>query len=180
MKKNNLQQATVGGGCFWCTEAVVQRLKGVTNVVSGYAGGTVPGHPTYREICSGLTGHAEVIQFDYDPTVITYAEILTVFMTTHYPTTLNRQGADRGTQYRSVIFYHNEEQKEQAEQVIKVVQEYYEDPIVTEVSELPTFYEATQEHQDYYNENRLQGYCRVVIDPKIAKLKKYYEHLIAS
>ena len=112
MKKNNLQQATVGGGCFWCTEALVQRLKGVTNVVSGYAGGTVPGHPTYREICSGLTGHAEVIQFDYDPTVITYAEILTVFMTTHDPTTLNRQGADRGTQYRSVIFYHNEEQKE--------------------------------------------------------------------
>ena len=170
----------LAGGCFWCTEAVVQRLKGVTNVVSGYAGGTVPGHPTYREICSGLTGHAEVIQFDYDPTVITYAEILTVFMTTHDPTTLNRQGADRGTQYRSVIFYHNVEQKEQAEQVIKVVQEYYEDPIVTEVSELPTFYEATQEHQDYYNENRLQGYCRVVIDPKIAKLKKYYEHLIAS
>ncbi len=180
MKKNNLQQATIGGGCFWCTEAVIQRLKGVTNVVSGYAGGTVPGHPTYREICSGLTGHAEVIQFDYDPNVITYPEILTVFMTTHDPTTLNRQGADRGTQYRSVIFYHNEEQKEQAQQVINVVQEYYKDPIVTEVTELPTFYEATQEHQDYYNQNRLQGYCRVVIDPKIAKLKKHYEHLITS
>ncbi|WP_298323747.1 peptide-methionine (S)-S-oxide reductase MsrA [uncultured Dokdonia sp.] len=178
--KNNLQQATIGGGCFWCVEAVIQRLKGVSNVVSGYAGGQVPGHPTYREICSGLTGHAEVIQFDFDPAVITYAEILTVFLTTHDPTTLNQQGADRGTQYRSVIFYHNDEQKAQAEQVIKVVQEYYEDPIVTEVSGLPTFYDATQEHQDYYNENRQQGYCRVVIDPKVAKLKKFYEHLLAS
>jgi peptide-methionine (S)-S-oxide reductase len=178
--KNNLQQATIGGGCFWCVEAVMQRLKGVSKVVSGYAGGQVPGHPTYREICSGLTGHAEVIQFDFDPAVITYAEILTVFLTTHDPTTLNQQGADRGTQYRSVIFYHNDEQKAQAEQVIKVVQEYYEDPIVTEVSGLPTFYDATQEHQDYYNENRQQGYCRVVIDPKVAKLKKFYEHLLAS
>ncbi|WP_405222045.1 peptide-methionine (S)-S-oxide reductase MsrA [Dokdonia sp. Asnod1-B02] len=178
--KNNLQQATIGGGCFWCVEAVIQRLKGVSNVVSGYAGGQVPGHPTYREICSGLTGHAEVIQFDFDPALITYAEILTVFLTTHDPTTLNQQGADRGTQYRSVIFYHNDEQKAQAEQVIKVVQEYYEDPIVTEVSGLPTFYDATQEHQDYYNENRQQGYCRVVIDPKVAKLKKFYEHLLAS
>jgi peptide-methionine (S)-S-oxide reductase len=175
---NTLQQATLGGGCFWCVEAVVQRLKGVSNVISGYAGGTVPGHPTYREICSGLTGHAEVIQFDFDPSIISYAEILAVFLTTHDPTTLNRQGADRGTQYRSVIFYHTSEQKEQAEQVIKVVQEYYNDPIVTEVSPAPTFYEATQEHQDYYNENRLQGYCRVVIDPKIAKLKSLYSHLL--
>ena len=175
---NTLQQATLGGGCFWCVEAVVQRLKGVSNVISGYAGGTVPGHPTYREICSGLTGHAEVIQFDFDPSIISYAEILAVFLTTHDPTTLNRQGADRGTQYRSVIFYHTSEQKEQAEQVIKVVQEYYNDPIVTEISPVPTFYEATQEHQDYYNENRLQGYCRVVIDPKVAKLKSFYSHLL--
>ena len=177
---NNLQKATVGGGCFWCTEAVVQRLKGVSNVVSGYAGGNVPGHPTYREICSGLTGHAEVIQFDFDPEVISYAEILTVFLTTHDPTTLNRQGADRGTQYRSVIFYHNEEQKSQAEQVINVVQEYYDNPIVTELSALPTFYEATQEHQDYYNGNRQQGYCRVVIDPKVKKLKELYSHLLVA
>lgn len=175
---NTLQQVTLGGGCFWCVEAVVQRLKGVSNVVSGYAGGTVPGHPTYREICSGLTGHAEVIQFDFDPSIISYAEILAVFLTTHDPTTLNRQGADRGTQYRSVIFCHTSEQKEQAEQVIKVVQEYYNDPIVTEISPVPTFYEATQEHQDYYNENRLQGYCRVVIDPKVAKLKSFYSHLL--
>lgn len=178
--KNNIQQATIGAGCFWCVEAVVQRLKGVSNVVSGYAGGTVPGHPTYREICSGLTGHAEVIQFDFDPSIISYAEILAVFMTTHDPTTLNRQGADRGTQYRSVIFYHTDEQKKQAEEVIKVVQEYFEDPIVTEISPLPTFYEATQDHQDYYNEHRQQGYCRVIIDPKVAKLKKLYSHLLAD
>lgn len=177
--ENNIQQATIGGGCFWCVEAVIQRLKGVSNVVSGYAGGSVPGHPTYREICSGLTGHAEVIQFDFDASIITYAEILAVFMTTHDPTTLNRQGADRGTQYRSVIFYHNEEQRSQAEEVINVVQEYYDDPIVTEVAALPTFYAATQEHQDYYNANRQQGYCRVIIDPKIAKLKNLYRHLLA-
>lgn len=175
---SNIQQATLGGGCFWCVEAIVQRLKGVSNVISGYAGGTVPGHPTYREICSGLTGHAEVIQFDFDPTVITYAEILMVFLTTHDPTTLNRQGADRGTQYRSVIFYHNDAQKEQAEKVIQTVQEHYDNPIVTEVSPAPTFYEATQEHQDYYNENRQQGYCRVIIDPKIKKLRDYYSHLM--
>lgn len=175
---SNIQQATLGGGCFWCVEAIVQRLKGVSNVISGYAGGTVPGHPTYREICSGLTGHAEVIQFDFDPTVITYAEILMVFLTTHDPTTLNRQGADRGTQYRSVIFYHNDAQKEQAEKVIQTVQEHYDNPIVTEVSPAPTFYVATQEHQDYYNENRQQGYCRVIIDPKIKKLRDYYSHLM--
>ncbi|TVZ52841.1 peptide-methionine (S)-S-oxide reductase MsrA [Dokdonia sp. Hel_I_53] len=177
---SKIQQATLGAGCFWCVEAVIQRLKGVSNVVSGYAGGSVPGHPTYREICSGLTGHAEVIQFDFDPEIIKYEEILAVFMTTHDPTTLNRQGADRGTQYRSVIFYHSEEQKKTAEAVIKWVQQYYEDPIVTEVSELPPFYEATQEHQDYYNSNRLQGYCRVVIDPKIAKLKSLYTHLLVE
>lgn len=175
---SNIQQATLGGGCFWCVEAIVQRLKGVSNVISGYAGGTVPGHPTYREICSGLTGHAEVIQFDFDPTVITYAEILMVFLTTHDPTTLNRQGADRGTQYRSVIFYHNDAQKEQAEKVIQTVQEHYDNPIVTEVSPAPTFYEATLEHQDYYNENRQQGYCRIIIDPKIKKLRDYYSHLM--
>ncbi len=179
MTKSNLEKATLGGGCFWCVEAVIQRLKGVSNVISGYAGGKVPGHPTYREICSGLTGHAEVIQFDFDPSIISYAEILAVFLTTHDPTTLNRQGADRGTQYRSVIFYHSDEQKNQAVEVIKVVQEYYEDPIVTEISLAPIFYEATQEHQDYYNENRQQGYCRVVIDPKVKKLRDFYSHLLA-
>lgn len=173
-----LEQATLGGGCFWCVEAVVQRLKGISNVVSGYAGGSVPGHPTYREICSGLTGHAEVIQLEFDPDIISYVELLTVFLTTHDPTTLNRQGADVGTQYRSVIFYHSDKQKEQASQVIKVVQEYYKDPIVTEISAAPTFYEATSDHQDYYNAHREQGYCRVVIDPKIKKLQELYAHLI--
>lgn len=178
MTNNSLQKATIGGGCFWCVEAVIQRLKGVKNVVSGYAGGKAPGYPTYREICSGLTGHAEVIQFDYDPSVITFTEILVVFLTTHDPTTLNRQGADRGTQYRSVIFYHSDNQKSEVEAVIKAVQEYYDNPIVTEVSAAPTFYEATQDHQNYYNENRQQGYCRVVIDPKVAKLKERYSHLL--
>ncbi len=174
----SLQEATIGGGCFWCVEAVVQRLNGVTKVVSGYAGGNAPGHPTYREICSGLTGHAEVIQVTFDPVMIKYEEILAVFMTTHDPTTLNRQGADRGTQYRSVIFYHDDTQKAQAEAVIKWVQKHYEDPIVTEISELPIFYEATQEHQNYYNDHREQGYCRVIIDPKVAKLKELYNHLL--
>jgi peptide-methionine (S)-S-oxide reductase len=150
----------------------------VSNVVSGYAGGKVPGHPTYREICSGLTGHAEVIQFDFDPEVITYVDILSVFLTTHDPTTLNRQGADRGTQYRSVIFYHSDKQKEQAENVIKAMQQYHNDPIVTELSEVPTFYEATQDHQDYYNEHREQGYCRFVIDPKVQKLRDLYSDLL--
>lgn len=178
MKMSSIQKVTLGGGCFWCVEAVIQRLKGVSNVVSGYAGGKVPGHPTYREICSGLTGHAEVIQFDFDPEVITYVDILSVFLTTHDPTTLNRQGADRGTQYRSVIFYHSDKQKEQAENVIKAMQQYHNDPIVTELSEVPTFYEATQDHQDYYNEHREQGYCRFVIDPKVQKLRDLYSDLL--
>lgn len=175
---NNFQQATIGGGCFWCVEAVVQRLNGVIKVISGYAGGNVPGHPTYREICSGLTGHAEVVQITFDPLMIKYEEILAVFMTTHDPTSLNRQGADRGTQYRSVIFYHDDTQKTQAEAVVKWVQKYFEDPIVTEISKLPIFYEATEDHQNYYNDHREQGYCRVVIDPKVAKLKEMYNHLL--
>jgi len=178
MSNTTMEVATFGGGCFWCVEAVIQRLKGVETVVSGYAGGTVPGKPTYREICSGLTGHAEVIQVTYDTAIIDYVSILTVFMTTHDPTTLNRQGADRGTQYRSVIFYHNETQQSQAEEVLKVVQAYYDDPIVTELSELPIFYEAEEDHQDYYNKNRLQGYCTVVIDPKVRKLRALYSHLL--
>ena len=145
-----LEIATFGSGCFWCTEAVLQELKGVENVVSGYSGGTVPGRPTYREICSGLTGHAEVIQIMFDPDIISYEDILVIFMTTHDPTTLNRQGADRGTQYRSVIYYHNVKQKEIAEVVIKEIAVYYKDPIVTEISPLDVFYEAEKEHQDYY------------------------------
>lgn len=178
MSNSTIQVATFGGGCFWCVEAVIQRLKGVEKVVSGYAGGTVPGKPTYREVCSGLTGHAEVIQVTFDSAIIDYVSLLTVFMTTHDPTTLNRQGADRGTQYRSVIFYHNETQHSQAAEVLKAVQAYYDDPIVTELSELPVFYEAEADHQDYYNSNRSQGYCVAVIDPKVRKLRSLYSDLI--
>ncbi len=166
--------ATVGGGCFWCTEAVFNQIKGVEKVVSGYAGGNVPGYPTYREVCSGLTGHAEVVQISYDPEIITYQEILIIFMTTHDPTTLNRQGADVGTQYRSVIYYTNGEEKSVTEEVVKQVQPYYDNPIVTEVSELPTFYPAEEYHQNYYANNKEQGYCNFVITPKISKLRKLY------
>ncbi|CAL2085389.1 peptide-methionine (S)-S-oxide reductase MsrA [Tenacibaculum sp. 190524A05c] len=166
--------ATVGGGCFWCTEAVFNQINGVEKVVSGYAGGNVPGYPTYREVCSGLTGHAEVVQISYDPEVISYQEILIIFMTTHDPTTLNRQGADVGTQYRSVIYYTNREEKSVIEEVIKQVQPYYDNPIVTEVSELPTFYPAEEYHQNYYANNKEQGYCNFVITPKISKLRKLY------
>ena len=174
MRTNNLQIATVGGGCFWCTEAVFQEVKGVEKVVSGYSGGNVPGRPTYREICSGLTGHAEVIQITFDADVISYEDILVIFMTTHDPTTLNKQGADRGTQYRSVIYYHDELQKEIAEIVSKEVSRYYENPIVTEISPLVVFYEAEKEHQDYCRNNQSQGYCSFVINPKLAKLRKLH------
>ena len=171
---NNKQVATVGGGCFWCTEAVFQEVKGIEKVVSGYSGGNAPGKPTYREICSGLTGHAEVVQITFDPAIISFEEILIIFMTTHDPTTLNRQGADVGTQYRSVIFYHRDEQKEVAETVIKELASYFEDPIVTEISPLTIFYEAEEAHQNYYRNNQSQGYCSFVIAPKLAKLRKIY------
>lgn len=170
----NIQVATVGGGCFWCTEAVFQEVKGVENVVSGYSGGKVPGKPTYREICSGLTGHAEVVQITFDANVISYQDILIIFMTTHDPTTLNRQGADRGTQYRSVIFYHNEDQKIIAELVLNELSTYYDNSIVTELSAAETFYEAEQEHQDFYKNNPDYGYCTFVIDPKLSKLRQLH------
>ena len=170
----NLQIATLGGGCFWCTEAVFQEVKGLEEVVSGYAGGNVPGKPTYREICSGLTGHAEVIQITFDENIISYEDILVIFMTTHDPTTLNQQGADRGTQYRSVIFYHDDTQQKIAQEVLKQMKPYFNDKIVTEISALPIFYEATQEHQNYYRENTQQGYCTFVIEPKLAKLRKFH------
>ena len=180
MRIKNLQIATIGGGCFWCTEAVFQELKGVEKVMSGYSGGNVPGHPTYREICSGLTGHAEVVQITFDTEVISYEDILVIFMTTHDPTTLNRQGADRGTQYRSVIYYHDELQKEIAENVINEVASYYENPIVTEICPLDVFYEAEKEHQDYYRNNQSQGYCNFVITPKLAKLRKIHADKLKS
>lgn len=169
-----IQTATIGGGCFWCTEAVFQEVKGVKKVVSGYAGGSAPGKPTYREICSGLTGHAEVIQVTFDGNIISLEELLIIFMTTHDPTTLNRQGADRGTQYRSVIFYHSESQQKIAQEILTKIQTYYQDTICTEVSPLPIFYEAEAAHQNYYRENTQQGYCSFVIEPKLAKLRKLY------
>lgn len=174
MSTQNLQTATVGGGCFWCTEAVFEEVNGVESVVSGYSGGHVPGRPTYREICSGLTGHAEVVKITFDANIITYQDILIIFMTTHDPTTLNRQGADQGTQYRSVIFYHDEHQKEKAILVLKEMAQYYKNPIVTELAIAPVFYEAEKEHQDYYKNNPSQGYCSFVIAPKLSKLRKLH------
>ena len=174
MTTKNLQVATFGGGCFWCTEAVFQEIKGVEKVVSGYSGGNAPGHPTYREICSGLTGHAEVVQISFDADVISYEDMLVIFMTTHDPTTLNMQGADRGTQYRSVIYYHDDFQKEIAEVVSKEVSPYYENPVVTEISPLDVFFEAEKEHQDYYRNNQTQGYCSFVITPKLTKLRQLH------
>ena len=174
MKTENMEKATFGGGCFWCTEAVFQEVKGVSGVVSGYTGGKAPGKPTYREVCSGLTGHAEVIQLEYDPAVISYRDLLVIFMTTHDPTTLNRQGADVGTQYRSVIYYHDESQREIANQVLEELKPYFDDPIVTEVSPLATFYAAEDYHQDYYRNNSSQGYCSFVISPKLQKLREQH------
>lgn len=169
-----MEIATLGGGCFWCVEALLQQIRGVEKIVSGYSGGNAPGKPTYKEVCSGLTGHAEVVQVSFDPKKISYKDLLTVFMTSHDPTTLNRQGGDIGTQYRSVIFYHNGTQREIAEKVLKEMAAYYTDPIVTELSEAAPFYEAEDYHQDYYRNNTEQGYCSAVITPKLAKLRKMH------
>ena len=174
MKATKLELATFGGGCFWCTEAVFKEVKGVENIVSGYSGGNAPGKPTYREVCSGLTGHAEVIQILFDPILISYEDLVIIFMTTHDPTTLNRQGGDVGTQYRSVIYYHNESQKDIAELVIKNLQSYFDNSIVTEISPIDIFYEAEEYHQNYYANNQTQGYCSYVITPKLAKLRKLH------
>lgn len=174
MSNKKLETATVGGGCFWCVEAIFREINGVQKVISGYTGGNAPGRPTYREVCSGLTGHAEVVQITFDANIISYEDILVIFMTTHDPTTLNRQGADVGTQYRSVIYYHDNAQKEMAGLVLKEVAPYYKEAIVTEISPLKTFYEAEEYHQDYYRNNRLQGYCSTVISPKLSKLRKMY------
>lgn len=158
----------------------MQNLKGVEKIVSGYSGGNAPGKPTYREVCSGLTGHAEVVQITFDPNIITFKDLLLVFMTSHDPTTLNRQGgADVGTQYRSVIFYHNETQKAVAESVVEEMTSYYNDPIVTEITEAQIFYEAEDYHQDYYRNNTEQGYCSAVITPKLAKFRKIHANKLA-
>jgi peptide-methionine (S)-S-oxide reductase len=169
------EMATLAGGCFWCLEAVYQQLKGVEKVVSGYAGGHTFS-PTYQQVCSGTTGHAEVVQITYNPEVVTYRDLLDVFFTIHDPTTLNRQGNDVGTQYRSAIYYHTPEQKEIAEQTIKDVtaEGVWDNPIVTEVEPLDVFYPAEDYHQNYFVDNPYQGYCRVVIAPKVAKFRQKY------
>ncbi|MGH7418117.1 MAG: peptide-methionine (S)-S-oxide reductase MsrA [Candidatus Rokuibacteriota bacterium] len=167
--------ATLGGGCFWCLEAVFEQLRGVTKVASGYAGGRDP-NPTYEAVCSGTTGHAEVVQITFDPAAITYRELLEVFFTIHDPTTLNRQGPDSGTQYRSVVFYHSPEQRATAEHVIAelAAAKLWDDPVVTELAALTAFYPAEGYHQEYYRRNANQPYCRVVIAPKVAKLRSKY------
>lgn len=169
------EMATLGGGCFWCLEAAYEQIDGVSKVVSGYAGGEVD-QPTYEQVCRGRTGHAEVVQLTYDPAVVGFADLLDVFFTIHDPTTLNRQGADVGTQYRSVIFYHDEEQKAAAERAIADLEAegVWDDPVVTEISALPAFYPAEAYHQHYYQRNPSQGYCQAVIAPKLAKLRKHH------
>ncbi len=168
-----LEVATFGGGCFWCIEAIVQRLKGVEKITSGYAAGKTE-NPTYEQICSGTTGHAEVIQVEFNPEQITYEELIHIFMTSHDPTTLNRQGADRGTQYRSIILFHNKEQQQVSLDVIETLKDSFDDAIVTEVTPLTKFYPAEIYHQNYYNNNSNAGYCRVVISPKVSKLREMY------
>lgn len=170
-----LQIATLGSGCFWCTEAFFLKLNGVESVVSGYSGGKVK-NPTYREVCTGLTGHAEVVQVKFNPKVISYEEILEVFWNTHDPTTLNKQGADEGTQYRSAVFYHNEEQKKIAEEYKAQLDKsgIYKNRIVTEITTFSVFYPAEDYHQNYYALNPNQGYCQYVIRPKVEKFNKQY------
>ena len=172
---NGYEVATLGGGCFWCLDPIFADLVGVYKVEAGYSGGKVS-NPTYQLICTGTTGHAEVVQVTFDPNTITYEEILKIFFTIHDPTTINRQGADVGTQYRSVIFYHDEDQKETAERVIREIESegVWNDPIVTQVLPFDAFYVAEDYHQDYFKNNPQQGYCRVVIAPKVVKFRKTY------
>ena len=164
-----LETATLAGGCFWCLEAVFRRLKGVESVISGYMGGVAP-NPTYRDVCTGTTGHAEVVQIRFDPAAISYADLLEVFFAIHDPTTLNRQGSDRGTQYRSAIFYHTPEQKAAAESALKAEQANWPDPIVTELMPVEAFYPAEDYHQDYFANNTYQPYCQFVVAPKVRKV----------
>lgn len=170
-----MEQATLGGGCFWCLEAVFNQLRGVERVVSGYAGGTVP-NPTYEQVCTGRTGHAEVVQVTYDPSVISFRDLLDVFFTIHDPTTLNRQGNDVGPQYRSIILYHTEEQKRIAEETIRQfdAEKRWPHPIVTEVVPLEAFYPAEDYHQRYFEKNPAQPYCQFVVAPKVVKARKVF------
>lgn len=172
---SSLEQATLAGGCFWCLEAVFELVEGVSDVKSGYAGGKSP-NPTYEQVCSGSTGHAEVVQVDFDPTIISYGEILEIFFATHDPTTLNRQGADVGTQYRSAIFTHSDAQAEVARNLVAELeaQRLFDGPIVTEITPLDRFYPAERYHDEYYRRNPNQPYCRIVIGPKLAKFRKRF------
>ena len=174
--KEGMEVATFAGGCFWCTEAVFLEIKGVEKVVSGYIGGKTV-NPTYKDICTGETGHAEAIQITFNPNEVAYEDLLEIFFGTHDPTTLNRQGADVGTQYRSEIFYHSEAQKTKAENYIQLLEKekLYDKKIVTKVSSASVFYPAEDYHQNYYNQNSSQGYCQIVIAPKLEKLRKYYK-----
>jgi len=178
---SNMQQATFGAGCFWCVEAIFERLEGVYNVESGYSGGHAD-NPGYQQVTSGRTGHAEVIRFDFDPDIISYEQLLEVFWHTHDPTTLNRQGADVGTQYRSVIFYHDESQKNTAlaSRERTDASGLWTDPIVTEISPLINYYVAENYHQDYFNNNPNAGYCSVVIAPKVRKFMREFSHLLKN
>ena len=171
-----MEIATFAGGCFWCTEAVFLDIKGVEKVVSGYIGGSTK-NPTYKEICTVTTGHAEAIQITFNPAEVAYEDLLEIFFATHDPTTLNRQGADVGTQYRSEVFYHSLEQKEKAENYISLIEneKLYDKKVVTKVSSATVFYPAEEYHQNYYNQNSSQGYCQMVIAPKLEKLRKYYK-----
>ena len=175
LDETKLEVATLGGGCFWCLEAVYQEVKGVTKVESGYAGGHVK-NPSYNAVCAGTTGHAEVVQVTFDPAVVSFRQLLEVFFTIHDPTTLNRQGADRGTQYRSAIYTHSQQQTETDQTVIRefTAEQIWKDPIVTEVTPLDHFYVAEDYHQNYYRNNPNQGYCQVVVAPKVAKFRKKF------
>ncbi len=175
----NFNSAVFGGGCFWCTEAVFQRLRGVHKVTPGYAGGTAD-TATYEQVSTGMTNHVEVIQFEYDPEIISYNDLLTVFFATHDPTTLNKQGADEGPQYRSVIFYSSEKEKHQAEEFITqlIKDNVFSNPITTTIEPLTEFYEAEDYHKNYYERNSGAGYCQVVISPKIKKLKEKFSSLL--
>jgi len=171
-----LEKATLGGGCFWCTEAIYKQLNGIESVMPGYSGGHIK-NPSYKEVCTGRTGHAEVVQVEFDPTVVSYTEVLEVFFSTHNPTTLNRQGADVGTQYRSAVFFHSEEQKQIAEKVINLFEEVnvYKEPIVTEVTGFDKFYPAEDYHKNYFAQNKNQPYCQMVVAPKIEKFEKIFK-----
>ncbi len=179
MNSNKLEQATLGGGCFWCLEAVYQQVKGVVHVESGYAGGHTL-NPDYESVCEGKTGHAEVVRLDFDPTVIDYITILKIFFAIHDPTTLNRQGHDLGTQYRSVIYTHNSQQRDIAKAMIADLtrENLFQDPIVTEVTDLPAYYPAEDYHQNYFKQHPEQGYCAFVVGPKVSKFRAQFKELL--